>query len=428
MTKVLFEHRGAKDVETFEGWKATGGFEALKKALSMKPEEVIAEVKNAGIRGRGGAGFPTGMKWGFVPQDTGKPIYLCINADESEPGTCKDRVLMEDLPYMCVEGAIIAAYAIRASMAFWYIRGEFDLSERRIRAAVERLRKEGLIGKDILGSGWDLDFVVHRGAGAYICGEETGLISSLEGDKGQPKLKPPFPAVKGAFECPTIVNNVESLAAVPWIVQKGADAYAALGTEKSKGTKLFSVSGPVKKPGVYEVELGYPLKSLIENECGGMRPGKKLKAIIPGGSSVPVMRAEAAMKANLDYESMQENGSLLGSGGVIVIDESQDMTELLSVLGHFYAHESCGQCTPCREGTGWASRVIDRVHGGDAREGDLDTMKRIAAFMRGTTICFLADSLAMPIQSFTSQFPEEFEALMKSQEKAPVSAGSGEKG
>ena len=413
MTKVLFEHRGKKDVHTFEGWEAVGGFSAFRKALKSKPDDVIEEVKASGLRGRGGAGFPTGVKWSFVPQDTGKPIYLCVNADESEPGTCKDRALMEELPFMCLEGALIAAYAIRAKMAFWYVRGEFDLAERRMRAAVETLREKGLIGKNILDSGYDLDFdSSHRGAGAYICGEETGLISSLEGGKGQPKLKPPFPAVKGAFGCPTIVNNVESLATVPWIMNHGAAAYTALGTEKSNGTKLLSVSGPVNKPGVYEVELGYPMADFIEDECGGMRPGKKIKAIIPGGSSVPVLPAETALRMNLDYESVQAAGSLLGSGGVIVIDEDQSMPELLAVLGRFYSHESCGQCTPCREGTGWGSRLLTRVDEGAGKPEDLAALERIARFMSGTTICFLADSMAMPIKSFFNHFRHEFEALI----------------
>jgi NADH-quinone oxidoreductase subunit F len=408
---VLFEHRGKKDLHTFDGWTAAGGFEALKKALSMPPEKVVDEVKQSGLRGRGGAGFPTGMKWGFVPQNTGQPIYLCINADESEPGTCKDRVIMEETPYLGIEGAIIAAYAIRAKTAFWYIRGEFDLSERRMRDAVEECRKRGIIGKSVLGSGYALDFMVHRGAGAYICGEETGLISSLEGEKGQPKIKPPFPAVKGAFGCPTIVNNVESLAAVPWIMRNGAAAYAKMGTEKSKGTKLFSVSGPVSKPGVYEVELGYPLKDLIEKECGGLLPGKKGKAIIPGGSSAPVLPWDLAMATKLDYEAVAAAGSMLGSGGLIVIDDTQSMPDLLRVLARFYHHESCGQCTPCREGTGWAERVIQRVVDGEAKSDDLETIKRIASFMTGTTICVLADSLAMPIRSFLQHFGHEFEEL-----------------
>ena len=418
MPQVLFEHRGKKDVHTFDGYVAAGGFESLKKALGMPPEKVIEEVKASGLRGRGGAGFPTGMKWGFVPQNTGQPIYLCINADESEPGTCKDRILMEELPYLCIEGSIMAAYAIRAKMAFWYIRGEFDLSERRMREAVEECRKRGIIGKNILGSGYSLDFVVHRGAGAYICGEETGLISSLEGGKGQPKLKPPFPAVKGAFDCPTIVNNVESLAAVPWIITHGGAAYAKMGTEKSKGTKLFSVSGPVVRPGVYEVELGYPMKDLIEKECGGMLPGKVMKAIIPGGSSTPILPAALALECKLDYESIASKGSMLGSGGVIVIDDSQDMVELLAVLARFYAHESCGQCTPCREGTGWARRVVERIHDGHAKADDLPTLNRIAVYMTGTTICPLADALSMPIKSFMQHFGAEFQ-------KQAAGAGTG---
>ncbi len=412
MTKVLFEHRGKKDIDTFDGWQAAGGFSALEKALKMTPEEVIEEVKSSGLRGRGGAGFPTGVKWGFVPKGIDKPVYLCINADESEPGTCKDRVLMEELPFMCLEGALIAAYAIQAKMAFWYIRGEFDLSERRMRAAVALLKEKGLIGKNVCGSGWDIDFAVHRGAGAYVCGEETGLISSVEGKQGQPKLKPPFPAVEGAFGCPTIVNNVESLAAVPWIVNNGGESYSALGTEKSKGTKLFSVSGAVNKPGVYEVEMGYPMADLINKECGGPLDDVKLKAIIPGGSSVPVLPAKDAMAMNLDYESVQEAGSLLGSGGVIAIDEHQSMPELLDILGRFYAHESCGQCTPCREGTGWGARILHRVYEGQGQDEDLETLSRIARFMSGTTICFLASSMSMPIQSFFKHFKHEFEALL----------------
>ena len=308
---------------------------------------------------------------------------------------------------------MIAAYAIGSHMAFWYIRGEFDLSERRMRAAVKTLYDAGWLGKNIQGTGFDLDFFVHRGAGAYICGEETGLISSLEGGKGQPKLKPPFPAVKGAFESPTIVNNVESLAAVPWILNNGAAAYSQQGTEKSRGTKLFSVSGPVKRPGVYEVPLGFPMRDLIDDLCGGMQDGKVMKAIIPGGSSTPVLPAEVAMGVSLDYEAMAEAGTMLGSGGVIVIDDTQSMPELLAVLGRFYAHESCGQCTPCREGTGWASRLLTRIADGEGTRHDLDTLKRITGFLRGTTICPLADALAMPIQSFFTHFMDEFEAVIK---------------
>ncbi len=410
MTKVLTRRFDDPESHRLDRFLASGGYGALRKALSMQPAAVIEEVKKSGLRGRGGAGFPAGMKWSFIPKNTGKPVYLCVNADESEPGTCKDRVLLERDPHALVEGILIASWAIGAEKAFIYIRGEFDLPLRRIRAAVEEARAAGYIGRNILGSPHTVDILVHRGAGAYICGEETGLLESLEGKIGRPRLKPPFPAVVGAFGCPTIINNVETLSAVPWILENGGEAYARLGTPKSPGTKLFSVSGPVKRPGIYECELGYPLKSLLEVECGGMREGKRLKAVIPGGSSVPVLPAAKVETVKLDYESMQENGSLLGSGGVIVIDDTQNMLHLLTILGRFYAHESCGQCTPCRQGTGWASRVLEKMDGRLGEAADIETLARIAKFMQGTTICFLADSLAMPIESFLRHFGAEIAA------------------
>jgi NADH-quinone oxidoreductase subunit F len=410
--KILTKNWGVADSHLLAVAEKHGAYEALKKALKggTKPAQIIDEVKASGLRGRGGAGFPAGMKWSFVPQNTGKPIYLCINADESEPGTNKDREILERDPHQMIEGAILAAYAVGAKTIFFYIRGEFDLPLRRIRAAVDEAFRAGYLGKNILGSGFDCDFLIHRGAGAYICGEETGLISSVEGGRGEPKIKPPFPAVKGAFGCPTVVNNVETLAAVPWILTNGAAAYTKIGTQKSPGTKVVSVSGRVKRPGNYEIELGYPLIKLINDECGGMQDGYRLKAVIPGGSSVPIVRAENVEKVNLDYESCQANGTLLGSAGCIVVDHTQDMVKLLTVLAHFYSHESCGQCTPCREGTGWAHRVLQKIEAGKGTKKDLDLLKSIAGNMSGATICALADALAMPIQSWLKAFPEEFEA------------------
>jgi NADH-quinone oxidoreductase subunit F len=414
VTQILTARWGLPGSHRLAVYESHGGYSALRKVLAgMTPEQVIEEVKLSGVRGRGGAGFPAGMKWSFVPRGTGKPVYLCINADESEPGTCKDRQILEFDPHMVIEGAAIAAYAIGARTAFFYIRGEFDLSYRRIKAAVAEAFEAGYLGADVLGSGWSLDLLIHKGAGAYICGEETGLLSSVEGDRGEPKIKPPFPAVKGAFGCPTIINNVETLAAVPWIIDHGGAAYRAIGTEKSPGTKLFSVSGRVRRPGNYEVPLGYPLRKLLLEDCGGMVEGYELKAVIPGGSSVPVLPAAAALAANLDYESMQAAGSLLGSGGIIVIDHTQSMPELLEILAHFYSHESCGQCTPCREGTGWAHRVLRKINAGEGTAADLDLLLAIAAQMSGATICFLADSLVMPIRSFLAHFRDEFVARLR---------------
>lgn len=416
MSKILTANWSTPDAHTLPVCEARGGYAAWRRVLAEgNPTAVIDCVKASGIRGRGGAGFPAGMKWSFVPQNTGKPIYLCVNADESEPGTNKDREILERDPHMLIEGALIAAFAIRAQIVFFYIRGEFDLAYRRMQAAVAEARAAGHFGSNIHGSAYSVDFLIHKGAGAYICGEETGLISSVEGGRGEPKVKPPFPAVKGAFGCPTIVNNVETLAAVPWIINNGGAAYKAFGTEKSPGTKLFSVSGRVKRPGNYELPLGYPMAKLLLEDCGGMQDGYQMKAVIPGGSSVPVMRAEKALAMNLDYESVQAAGSLLGSGGIIVIDHTQKMPELLEVLAHFYSHESCGQCTPCREGTGWAHRILRKLNQGQCTAADLQLLESIATQMSGATICFLADSLVMPIRSFLANFREEFDALLRTE-------------
>ncbi len=414
MEKVLTRNWGKPGSNTIDGAIANGGYKAAEKAVKeLDAKFIIEEVKKSGLRGRGGAGFPTGMKWSFVPQDTGKPIYLCVNADESEPGTFKDRYVLENDPHMLIEGIIIASKALNCHHAFVYIRGEFFQQTKIFKRAVQEAYAKGYLGKDIFGSGYDLKLTVHNGFGAYICGEETGLINSLEGKKGQPRIKPPFPAVSGLYNCPTVVNNVESIAATPWILNNGADAYKKMGTEKSPGTKLFSVSGHVNKPGVYEIPLGLPLMTFVNDYAGGVRGGKTLKAIIPGGSSVPVLRAAECEKVNLDYESLAGAGTMLGSGGMIVMDESTDMVHMLKILAHFYMHESCGQCTPCRTGTHWAYEVMCRIDGGEGRPGDLDLLLRIADGMAGQTICVLSDALAMPIKSFVPKFRDEFEAKIR---------------
>src|SRR5688572_13041728 len=344
MEKILLRNIGAADSHTLTAYQARGGYRAWEKVVrSMKPEQLIDEVKASGLRGRGGAGFPTGMKWSFVPKDSPKPKYLVCNADESEPGTFKDRLLIEKDPHAIIEGTLIAAYAIQSHTAFIYIRGELALGTQILERAAEEATQAGYIGENILGSGYDLDLIVHKGAGAYICGEETALLSSLEGSRGWPKVKPPFPATHGLFGCPTVVNNVETLAALPWIIARGAAAYTAIGTEKSKGTKLFSVSGHIAKPGVYELEMGYPFKKFLEEDCGGVPNGRKLKGVIPGGGSMPVLLPDEIDKVNLDYESVQAAGSLLGSGGVIVMDESTCMVRAALNLARFFAQEYCGR-------------------------------------------------------------------------------------
>lgn len=406
--KLLTEHYDKDEYRTIKGYVKHDGYNVLKKALKMKPEEIIAAVKESGLRGRGGAGFSTGMKWSFLPKNT-EDRYLLCNADEGEPGTFKDRLMMERAPHQLIEGMIISAFAIGSKKSYIYIRGEYTYAAKVLEKALKEAYDAGYLGKNILGSGFDHDMDVYRGAGAYICGEETGMISSLEGLKGQPKLKPPFPAVKGYLRKPTIVNNVETLAAVIPIIRDGAAAYKKFGTEKSAGTKLFSVSGDVLKPGTYEVALGYPLRDLINNECGGLRPGRRLKAVIPGGSSAPVLTAEESMKATMDYECLAQMGSMLGSGAVIIIDDSRDMVDLLSVIMHFYHHESCGQCTPCREGTGWLDKLLRRILKGEASSQDLDMVVTVAKNMMGRTICALSDAAALPAMSFVTKFRDEFE-------------------
>jgi len=411
MEKVLLRNIDVPDSHTLAVYKSRGGYRALEQVLrGMSPEKLIEEVKASGLRGRGGAGFPTGMKWSFVPKDSPKPKYVICNADESEPGTFKDRLLIEKDPHATIEGTILAAYAIQSHTAFIYIRGELVFGSKVLQGAIDEAAQAGYLGKNILGSGYDLELILHRGAGAYICGEETGLLSSLEGGRGWPKVKPPFPATHGLFGCPTVVNNVETLASLPWIIDQGAARYAAIGTEKSKGTKLFSVSGHIRKPGVYEVEMGYPFKRFLEEDCGGVPDGRKLKGVIPGGSSMPVLRADELEPVRMDYESMQAAGSFLGSGGVIVMDDSTCMVQAAWNVARFYAHESCGQCTPCREGCHWMEKIFRRIESGEGEKGDLDLVLNISGNITGNTICPFGDAAAWPAAAFIKKYREEFEA------------------
>lgn len=411
-TKYLSEHYSKPEYKTIEGYKKFGGYETLQKAIKLQPQQIIDEVKNSGLRGRGGAGFPTGVKWGFLPKN-GEPRYLLCNGDEGEPGTFKDRMIFEQAPHQLIEGMIISGFAVGSNKGYIYIRGEYRKPTQVIEKALQEAYAAGFLGKNILGSGFTFDLDVYWGAGAYICGEETGMISSLEGDKGQPKLKPPFPAIQGYMKKPTIVNNVETLAAVVNIMRDGAATYKKYGTEKSAGTKLFSLSGNIVKPGNYEVPLAFPLSSLIYDLGGGLKPGRKLKAVIPGGSSAPVLTAEEVERCNLDYESLAGLGSMLGSGAVIVIDDSQCMVDLLGVLTHFYHHESCGQCTPCREGTGWLDKIVHSILSGKGRLQDIELLEKVANNMKGKTICALSDAAALPVLSFVSKFRDEFEFYVR---------------
>ena len=410
--KLLTEHYSDDNFRSLEGYKAKGGYEILPKALKMKPADIIAEVKSSGLRGRGGAGFPTGVKWGFLPNN-GEVRYLLCNADEGEPCTFKDRMMMERAPHQLIEGMIISAFAINSPKSYIYIRGEYVYAAKVVKQAIDEAYKAGLLGKNILGSGFDHDMDIYQGAGAYICGEETGMISSLEGKKGQPKLKPPFPAVQGYLAKPTIVNNVETLAAVKYIIRDGAAAYRKHGTEKSPGTKLFSVAGDVERPGNYEVPLGYKMIDLINNECGGMKGGRKLKAAIPGGTSAPILTKEEIEKATLDYECLAEMGSMLGSGSIVIMDETRCMVDMMKVIAHFYHHESCGQCTPCREGTGWLHKLVSGVINGEAALSDIDLLCTVANKMKGRTICALSDAAALPVLGIVPKFRDEFEFYIK---------------
>ncbi len=408
---VLLARVKKQDSHRIDTYLADGGYEALKKALGMAPEEVIEEVKKSGLRGRGGAGFPAGVKWSFVPKDV-FPRYLVCNADESEPGTFKDRMLLEYDPHQVIEGIIIASYAIQAEKAFVYIRGEYGFPYARLTQAVQEAYDKGFLGENILGSGYSLDIIVHRGAGAYICGEETALLNSLEGRRGHPRLKPPFPAAVGVYGKPTIINNVETLANVPHIIKHGADWYRQFGTEKSPGFRLFGVSGEVKKPGIYELPHGVTLRELIYEHAGGTLDDRPIKAIIPGGLSMPMLTPDK-LDTPLDFESVQAAGSLLGSAGVIVICEGTSLIDVMERTIGFYREESCGKCTPCREGSVWLEKIIKRIRNGQGRKEDLDEIMRLSTFIEQQTFCPFGPASVWGIRSAITHFREELEAYIE---------------
>jgi len=406
MEKLLLRNVGIPNSWDIDTYVERGGYQALAKALKEhQPADIVAMVKASGLRGRGGAGFPAGVKWGFLPPDV-YPRYMVCNADEGEPGTFKDRVLIEDDPHGLIEGITISSYACEAEIAFIYIRGEYEFGAQRLERAIEQAYERGYLGEKILGSGYSLDMVVHRGAGAYICGEETALLSSLEGDRGHPKLKPPFPASEGVYRKPTIVNNVETLFNVPFIVEQGADWYRGFGTERSPGLKLFSISGHVNKPGVYELPLGTPMMTLINNYAGG--PSQPIKAVIPGGSSTPMLPADKLADLTLDYEAIAEAGSMLGSGGVIVIGANTCIVRAVERLAEFYRHESCGKCIPCREGTDWLYHILHRIEHSAGREKDLDLMLDICDGIAGKSFCPLGDAALGPVRSSIEHFRNEY--------------------
>ncbi|WP_420404896.1 NADH-quinone oxidoreductase subunit NuoF [Nisaea sp.] len=394
-----------------EGARKRGDWSTTKQILSRSPDDIVEDVKSSGLRGRGGAGFPTGVKWSFMPKEVkDKPHYLVVNADESEPGTCKDREIIRNDPHKLIEGCLIGGYAMRATAAFIYIRGEFYNEAVRLQAAIDQAYEAGLIGKNACGTGYDFDVILHRGAGAYICGEETALLESLEGKKGQPRLKPPFPAGVGLYGCPTTVNNVESIAVVPEILRRGANWFADLGTPKNSGTKLFCISGHVENPCNVEEEMGIPLKELLEKHCGGVIGGwDNLLAVIPGGSSVPMMPKSVCDDVIMDFDTLRGVGSGLGTAAVIVMNKQTDVVRAIARLSYFYKHESCGQCTPCREGTGWMYRVMDRLVRGEAEVEEIDALYEVTKQVEGHTICALGDAAAWPIQGLLRHFRPEVE-------------------
>lgn len=417
MTQILFKNINMKDLHTMKVYEEQGGYRSLKKAFAQKPEEIVEAVKASGLRGRGGAGFPAGLKWSFLAKDV-FPRYLCCNADESEPGTCKDRELMLKNPHMLIEGMILCSYACRIETGYIYLRGEFHDLNFIMEKALEDAYAKGYLGKNILGSGFNFNLHTHLGAGAYICGEESALLNSLEGERGEPRMKPPFPAVEGLYAKPTVVNNVETLCVVPYIVNEGAEKYASLGTEKSKGTKLVSVSGHVKKPGNYEVVLGTPIREIIYDLAGGIRDGNKLKAFIPGGSSVPMLPADQ-VDVSYDYESLAAAGTMLGSGAMIVIDDSVNIVETTLRLISFYMHESCGKCTPCREGTRWLYQIVEKIMQNKGQLEYIEKMEDICDNMNMKAFCPLADACVSPVVSSIKYFRSDYEEYFKN---VPVSS------
>jgi NADH-quinone oxidoreductase subunit F len=414
-TVLLSRYFGDAEARSLAVWMQRGGYQALEKALGMGREQVIEEVKTSGVRGRGGAGFPAGVKWGFMPKQPTGPHYLCCNADEGEPGTFKDREIMRWTPHAVLEGCAIAAYAIRAEQVFVYVRGEFTEPIRVLQQAIDEAYAKGFLGANVMGRGVRIDVAIHRGAGAYICGEETALMNSIEGKRGNPRIKPPFPAAAGLWGCPTTINNVETLAAVPHIIERGGAWYKGLtlANPKSTGTKLFSLCGSIAKPGNYEITMGFPLKDLLYDLAGGMRAGRRLKAVQPGGSSVPFITAEEAERTVLDYEGCLAVGTQLGSGGMIVYDDAVDIVYQVMRLAQFYAHESCAQCTQCREGTAWTTKILQKLLRGEGRMEDLDLLIDLGEQMTGKTICVLSDSCAAAVVSAIQKFRPDFEAYVR---------------
>jgi NADH-quinone oxidoreductase subunit F len=410
--KILTKNFGLENLFKIDLYIEHKGYEAVKKALKrMKPDKILEEVKAANLRGRGGAGFPAGVKWGFVPKDVDKPKYLCVNADEGEPGTFKDRYIMTHNPHLLLEGIIITSYCVGINTAYIYIRGEYEAIALRLEKAISEAYEKNFLGKDVLGTGFDLDVYVHRGAGAYICGEETALLESLEGKRGNPRLKPPFPASIGLFGCPTVINNVETLSNIPYIILNGAEWFCQVGLPKDGGTRIFGVSGMVKKPGIYELPMGTSLKDIIIRYAGGMKEGKKLKAVIPGGMSAPILKADE-IDIKMDFDSLVEAKSMLGSAAIVVIDEETSMLDVLALVTKFYSHESCGQCTPCRIGNSWINKIVRRIIDGKGNTDDLDKITQLANNMLGKTLCPLGDAAAMPILSLVQKFRKELETYL----------------
>jgi NADH-quinone oxidoreductase subunit F len=410
--KILTKHFGLENLFKIDVYLENDGYSSAKKALSgMKPDEILEEVKAANLRGRGGAGFPAGVKWGFVPKDSEKSKYLCVNADEGEPGTFKDRYIMNHNPHLLIEGIIIASYCVGINTAFIYIRGEYEAVALRLEEAISEAYEKGFLGEDILGTGFNLDVYVHRGAGAYICGEETALLESLEGKRGNPRLKPPFPASVGLFDCPTVINNVETISNIPSIILNGAEWFCEVGQPKDGGTRIFGVSGMVKNPGIFELPVGMSLKEIIVEYAGGMKEGKELKAVIPGGMSAPILKADE-IDINMDFDALVEAKSMLGSAAIIVIDKETSMLDVLKVVTKFYSHESCGQCTPCRIGNSWINKIVKRMSEGKGKKGDLDKIVQLANNMLGKTLCPLGDAAAMPVLSIIQKFKDELESYI----------------
>jgi NADH-quinone oxidoreductase subunit F len=413
--RVLSKRFALPNSASLDTYLATDGYKAFLKAAAMTPKDIIEEVKVSNLRGRGGAGFPTGMKWSFVPKDSPKPKYIVVNADEGEPGTCKDRVLMELDPHQLIEGVLIAGLAVGSHAGYIYIRGEYRYLIDIMDKAIAEAYKAGWLGKNIKGTGFDFECYTHTGAGSYECGEESALLESLEGKRGQPRIRPPFPAVVGAFQCPTILNNVETFCAVPAIILGGGAAFAALGIPKAGGTKLTCLSGHINKPGVYELPLGFPVDRMINDVGGGMRGKKKIKAFIPGGSSCPVLTGNELEGLTMDYDAMAKRGSMLGSGGVVIMDEDTDMVKIALRIMRFYQHESCGWCIPCREGTAWIRKILERIDGGMGTTTDINLVGELAKGMLGRTFCPLGDAAALPTISIVEKFRDEFESYVAHQ-------------